>query len=1127
MAESTPSLGSRAVFLSYASQDAEAARRICEALRGAGVEVWFDADGGLEHGDEWDAKIRRQIKECVLFIPIISANTQAREEGYFRLEWELAAQRSLSIASGVAFVLPVVIDDTREPEALAPDRFRAVQWTRLPGGEVPADVLQRFLKLWSHRTGALRHKAQQEAASSSPAPAAMPVVSRRRGVPWLLILALLALAGAALLGWRMTRPPPAPAPVRTAEASPPVDPDIQRATGLLDRIDSIPEDFRLAEDLMQRRLEQAPTDPATLSAMARVQVMWLLRGWDRGNIRYQKAKAASERALQLSPDSADACFASACYLYTRGSEPDRALELAQRSVELNPADARNHRLRDNCLFSLYFGLLDRGASASTPEELNRRLQRALAASEQTARLFPRDALVQYELGRHYRDLERWEDFERANDVAIAIAPVANAIVWKARARFMLHSDLPGMKRLLDQVPARVRSIERTVYSYFLYSAFSGDYRTGLEALNSMPEPWMIDFDYRGPIALPSAALLEMSGRRELARTQYEAALAEASRYVAAHPGDLYLKLVDVFIQHALGREEEARASLRVYNESVARPYVYNPIGSWWFQAIPANLIMGERATALELIRDAARSSAGRASILQRLKLDPRLEKFRADPEILALLAEPAEPKPALQVADDKSVAVLAFANLSDDKANEYFSDGISEELLNVLAKVPGLQVTARTSSFHFKGKDTPIPEIARQLGVAYVVEGSVRKAGDKVRITAQLIKAADGFHVWSDTFTRDLRDIFAVQDEIAALIAQNLRLSMGLGSREARRTVNPEAHQLVLEGRYFWNQRTAAGFARAETAFTKAIELDPHYAQAYAGLADVRVTSTVYDCYSGANTQPVPGLRAETLRALELDPALAEAYPAAGAVLHWSRQFSEAEVQFRKAIALNPNYALGHHWYSLLLEEEGRLDEAMEEIEQAVRLDPLSLPAQSTRHRFLFFAGRIPEALAARDRANALNSRIYWGTGLQAQTLLAAGRNEEALEVARGVLAYRQMELRWTSDASAVAVLRKLGHEAEARAHVDWLLTVLPAGSYLRGLALVSLDRWDEAEPYLEATPPGTVASTYFWNPLWDRWRDDPRFIRLLGKLHALEEYRVARERLARMQPGSGGQPKV
>ena len=162
---------SKAVFLSYASQDAEAARRISDSLRASGIEVWFDADGGLEHGDEWDQKIRRQIKECVLFIPLVSANTQSRHEGYFRIEWELAAERAMGFASGVAFILPIVIDATREPDALVPDRFRKVQWTRLPGGEVPADVLARFLKLWSHRTGALAHAAKPKVIASTASPA--------------------------------------------------------------------------------------------------------------------------------------------------------------------------------------------------------------------------------------------------------------------------------------------------------------------------------------------------------------------------------------------------------------------------------------------------------------------------------------------------------------------------------------------------------------------------------------------------------------------------------------------------------------------------------------------------------------------------------------------------------------------------------------------------------------------------------------------------------------------------------------------------------------------------------------------------------------------------------------------
>lgn len=185
MSDSQPAPANRAVFLSYASQDAEAARRICDSLRADGVEVWFDADGGLEHGDEWDQKIRRQIKECVFFVPIISACTQARLEGYFRIEWDLAAERARGVAAGVPFILPIVIDDTREPEALVPDRFRKVQWTRLPGGTVPPDVQARWLKLWSHRVGVLAHDDGRQRSPAYAPPVASPMAPGETRAPGL------------------------------------------------------------------------------------------------------------------------------------------------------------------------------------------------------------------------------------------------------------------------------------------------------------------------------------------------------------------------------------------------------------------------------------------------------------------------------------------------------------------------------------------------------------------------------------------------------------------------------------------------------------------------------------------------------------------------------------------------------------------------------------------------------------------------------------------------------------------------------------------------------------------------------------------------------------------------------
>ena len=196
---------SRAVFLSYASQDAAAAKRICDALRATGAEVWFDADGGLEHGDEWDAKIRRQIKECVLFVAVISANTQAREEGYFRIEWDLAAERARGIASGVAFILPVVIDDTKEASALVPDRFRSVQWIRLRGGELTPEIRQRFLKLWSHRTGVLKNEAAHASATPVHAvPSATETIGQPSAQNYALIAAAIAVIVAGV-GWWLLR----------------------------------------------------------------------------------------------------------------------------------------------------------------------------------------------------------------------------------------------------------------------------------------------------------------------------------------------------------------------------------------------------------------------------------------------------------------------------------------------------------------------------------------------------------------------------------------------------------------------------------------------------------------------------------------------------------------------------------------------------------------------------------------------------------------------------------------------------------------------------------------------------------------------------------------------------------
>jgi len=472
------------------------------------------------------------------------------------------------------------------------------------------------------------------------------------------------------------------------------------------------------------------------------------------------------------------------------------------------------------------------------------------------------------------------------------------------------------------------------------------------------------------------------------------------------------------------------------------------------------------------------------------------------------------------IADQNSIAVLAFTNLSDDKGSEYFSDGISEELLNVLAKIPGLKVTARTSSFHFKGKDTPIPEIARQLGVAYVVEGSVRKASDKVRITAELIKADGGFHVWSDTFTRDLKDVFAVQDEIAGLIAKQLQLTLG-GAPRVAKTVNPEAHRLVLEGRFFWNQRNEEAYARAEAAYQRALELDPEFAEAHAGLADVWAVRGWYRIMAGNAVQAEADFeraKEEVHRSQTLNPALAEPCATLAVVLMNQWKLAESERQFAQAITLNPNYAVARHWHSNLLAAEGRLDEAVKEIERSLSIDPLTANALWSKALFFRFAGRVQEALDATERGLALrpgHPAILSERGL---ALWELGRRDEAIAAARAVGRDLTAQPRWFADPHAIYLLRLAGLQSEAEAYAERALANVPKDDYRYGATLVALGRGKEALPYLRTIPVSATINSVYWNPMWDPLRGDAQFQSWLVKIGCAAEYKVARETQARMR---------
>jgi adenylate cyclase len=316
-------------------------------------------------------------------------------------------------------------------------------------------------------------------------------------------------------------------------------------------------------------------------------------------------------------------------------------------------------------------------------------------------------------------------------------------------------------------------------------------------------------------------------------------------------------------------------------------------------------------------------------------------------------------------APEKSIAVLPFVDISQNRDQEYFSDGLTEELIGLLTRVPQLRVPARTSCFYFKGKQATIADIAQALNVAHVLEGSVRKSGNAIRIAVQLIRVETGFHVWSQSFDRTLDDIFKVQDEIAASVVRSLSLALLSGTPQSRSTaVSSEAYQLYLRGHFHWNRRTPEEFGKAISFFQQAIERDPGYPLAFTGLADCYSLLPIYDRLSQA-TVTMPLAKAAILKALALDDDLAEAHASLGLILGiFDFDWQAAEHQLQRAIELSPNSPVPHQRYGELLVNLGRFDEGLAEGRRAVELDPLSQVANLALGIQLNSARRYDEAIA-------------------------------------------------------------------------------------------------------------------------------------------------------------------
>ncbi len=1119
----------KAVFLSYAREDAAAARRMAEALRSGGIEVWFD-ENELRGGDAWDANIRKQIKECALFAPVISANTQARPEGYFRLEWKLADRRTDLIGKSKAFLLPVCIDDTRDAEADVPDSFLAVQWMRLPGGETNAAFCERVRGLLDRSAGspstssgqalpASESGAAQRGQIARAAPAASSSshrpLHRRR-----LVAGLCAVAAIVSLvvwqPWRQAKPA-TPAAAQSGTALSPASAEVARLRARLIPDQWKKEDFEPWSAALDRIIAADDRNAGAWALRSIINSLQVMRTFEMSTQTLEAGRAAAQRALHLAPNSALGELALGMHyaaMISRGVDPQMARPHLNRALAALPADALTRYADLTTAWLGYeFERVERTAKAWLDAEPNAD--------------FPAHLLAAMNLGlRNATEASVWSKRAGSDRGITGIRALCAAF----ETNYYLRADLATARATLDLIPPGARTANRIVHARWLLAMAERRWDLALQELARTPEAVFFESGFYGPKTVLAGLAHAAAGRTDVALAQFREAERNLRELLAGDSQNEPLHaLLALTLAHS-GRTADARNELALVEPVVrGRPRVAYT-GRVVLLLAQTHAALGNAQEAVAWLRELLSGPTSIPFTPASLRIDPRFQNIIGKPEVQALLKEFAHLDTANSTATaqagpksapaDKSIAVLAFTNLSDEKANEIFSDGISEELANVLGKIPGLRVAGSTSAFSFKGKGATAQEIGEKLGVAYFVEGNVKKAAGKVRITAKLISAADGLTMWtSDPFERELKDVWAVQDEIAGVIAQNLKLKLGAATRSLK-TVNPEAHGLVLVGRHHWGLRTPADFDRAEAAFSQAVALDPQFAQAHAGLADVAVMRATYRMLDGEIevADDLRRTREEAQRALALEPALAEAHAALGYALMLERKLTAAEAEFQKALALNPSYSTAHTWRGVLKFPEGRLDVALEDFEKATALDPLAPISLHMWSEALALAGRVDEALAMNSRAAAQRGEVWPpNRGNDVVLLWQKGRKEEAVAVARSVRVLWPKKPRWFADANAIWVLQQAGLQRDAADYAGQLLKELPATSSHRGLVLAALGRFEEAVPHLERASVMTDRNL-FWAPMWDPFRETPRFQQLLAKIGCVEEYKVARATLVRLQ---------
>jgi TolB-like protein len=945
----------QAVFLSYASQDAAAVERIAEALRAAGVEVWFDRNE-LVGGDAWDRKIRQQIRECALFVPVISAATQVRGEGYFRLEWKLAVDRSHLMAPDQPFLLPVVIDDTPDAAARVADEFRAVQWTRLPAGETPVKFCTRLKALLGGSAVLQPALGTEERGLKHRA---TPKPSR----PWLVPTALglaAVIAVAALLIFRPKSEPAAQVASHqpTAEKSAPLTEAQQlvaKARAIWEAGDELNrETYVLAEELLLKAEKLDPTEASAWALHAIISRWFRGFGFDMSPQRQEALRMQAERAAKLAPGTLDADLATIAMRSTQAATAaqEALVELARR----HPGNAR---------VATALGMPMSGMAQD--QTILDALQHSHAADPDNVRVKAAILNAMYQLGR----------IEEAEELVarwLPSRPNGRILLFDVHFKMWWRGDLVGAATAIERWPAWLFLEDRGVQSAGLLWHWKRDGERLLRTANGFLRDYVRVSMFTGPRAVLRAWALELLARPEQARAEWQNAVRVADRELEEFPGEAKARYWKAWALTRLDQKAEAESLLRLLEED---PAALQSLNLATGGLVGLQIQLGQFDRALEAL-DANDRRAGpipRRITKAQLALSPVFDPLRNDPRFQALMAaapgpeekketKPTTATPAAPAVSEKSLVVLPLENLSPDPANAFFTDGMHAQIIATLQRTTDLHVFGRDTALAFKRGSTTVAEFAQRLGAANVLTGSVHRAGTKARIVLELRRASDDALLWQSPETpRDLSDTWAVQSEVAEQVARALKARESVGSNTHARylTKNSQAFDLFVKG----DQLFFAGeFARAIPLYTESYALDSGY------VAPAYMLAHAHCNLLFESVDPAARLRdaAEARRWIEvvtrLDPtgfgAIAESHYASNVDEDNLRALEQAERGMRAI----PNDTAAPTFHAVALEGLGRMAEALESYHRATQIDPLLVFSLSNEARVLTLLRREREALA-------------------------------------------------------------------------------------------------------------------------------------------------------------------